>query len=152
MKVTRELVEEIAGPPLLAILSTVNPEGSPRAMPVFYEYNGHTFNMTSYANLFKVRNIRRHPEVCLVIVDTVNYGDTLTVTGRAELSEKGVYEMTQKLNVRYLGEERGRINRERFLQAPPRIVIRVTPERMHYRRSMESPPRPSSTQVGLADG
>ena len=111
MQVTRELVEEFTRPPLLAILSTLDPRGVPRAMPVFYEYDGHTFNMTSYANLFKVRNIRQNPEVCLVIVDTVTYGDTLTVTGRAELVEEGVYEMTQKLNVRYIGAERGRVSR-----------------------------------------
>ena len=140
MQVTPELVEEFTRPPLLAVLSTMNPAGSPRAMPVFYEYDGHTFNMTSYANLFKVRNVRQNPEVCLVIVDTVSYGDTLTVTGKAELSEEHVYEMTQKLNVRYLGEARGKIDKERFLQAQPRIVIRLTPERMHYRPSMESPP------------
>ena len=103
MQVTPELVEELTRPPLLAVLSTMNPAGAPRAMPVFYEYDGRTFNMTSYANLFKVRNIRQNPEVCLVIVDSVSYGDTLTVTGKAELSGEDVYEMTQKLNVRYLG-------------------------------------------------
>ena len=146
MQATRKQVEEFTKAPLLGILATVNPKGAPRAMAVYYDYDGEAFYITSYADLFKVRNIRQNPEVCLVIVDTVRYGDMLTVSGKAHLIEEGIYDVYQRLNIRYLGEERGRVSRERYSQLQPRIVIRITPVRMHYRRSMESPPRPSSTQ------
>ena len=145
MQITQELLDEFTERPLLAILATVNPRGEPRAMAVFYDYDGRTFNMTSYAHLFKVRNIRENPAVALVIVDTVGYGDMLTVTGTAELSEDGVYEVTQRLNIRYQGEERGKVSRERYSELQPRIIIRLTPKTMHYRRSSE---RPSVVQRG----
>ena len=140
MDITPEQLRDFTRVPLLAILATMNPHGAPRAMPVYYEYDGETFNVTSYADLFKVRNIRQNPQVSLVIVDTASYGDALTVAGTAELTEKGLYDVFQRLNIRYLGEKRGRITRARYSELQPRILIRITPERLYYRRSMESPP------------
>jgi hypothetical protein len=133
-------LKEFTSRPLLGILATVNPHNAPRAITVFYEYYGGTFNVTSYADLFKIRNIRCNPHVSLVIVDTVSYGDTLTVAGTAELTEKGVYEVFQRLNIRYLGKERGSISKTQYGTIAPRIWIRITPASLTYRKSMESPP------------
>ena len=55
MDINPEQLEEFTHRPLLAILATMNPHGAPRAMPVYYEYYNGTFNITSYANLFKER-------------------------------------------------------------------------------------------------
>ena len=109
-------------------------------MPVFYEYDRTHFNVTSYANLFKVRNIRLDPRVSLVIVDTVEYGDTLTVTGTAEVTDEGLFEVYRRLNIRYLGAAKGEVTREQFAKIQPRVLIRITPQRYYYRPSMESPP------------
>ena len=141
-KINEKLLKEFTSRPLLGMLATVNPHNAPRAMPVFYEYYGGTFNVTSYADLFKIRNIRCNPQVSLVIVDTVSYRDTLTVAGIAELTEEGVYEVFQRLNIRYLGKERGSVSKTRYDANPagPRICIRITPTNLAYRKSSESPP------------
>lgn len=140
MEISQKQLDEFTSRPLLGILSTTNPYGAPRAMPVFYEYYDDTFNITTYADLFKVRNIRQNSKVCLVIVDTVLYGDTLTVSGTAEVEKDGVYEIFQRLNIRYLGRERGSMTKARYEKIPARVSIRITPTSLHYRRSMESPP------------
>ena len=140
-KLTKKQLEDFTSRPLLGMLATVNPHNAPRATPVFYEYYNGTFNVTSYADLFKIRNIRCNHHVSLVIVDTVSYGDTLTVTGTAELTDKGIYEVFQRLNIRYLGKERGSISKIEYDAIPPRIWIRITPTNLTYRKSMESPPQ-----------
>ena len=76
----------------------------------------------------------------LVIVDTVEYGDTLTVTGTAEVTDEGLFEVYRRLNIRYLGAAKGEVTREQFAKIQPRVLIRITPQRYYYRPSMESPP------------
>ena len=139
-KITKKQLEEFTSRPLLGMLGTVNPHNAPRVTPVFYEYYDGTFNVTSYANLYKIRNIRYNHHVSLVIVDTVTYGDTLTVIGTAKLTDTGIYEVFQRLNIRYLGKERGTISKTQYDAIPPRICIRITPIKFAYRKSMESPP------------
>ena len=74
MPVTLEKLQEITGPTLLGVLATVNPDGTSQATPIWYDYDGQAFNVTSFANRVKVRNIRRNPSVSLVVVDTISYG------------------------------------------------------------------------------
>ena len=125
-----EQLEELTRQPLLAVLATVNPDGTPQATPLWYHYDGRTFNTTSFAHRVKVRNIRKNPKVSLVIVDTANYGKELIVRGTAELVEDGVPEATLRNAVRYLGEEKGRAEAAELTAGGPRVIIRITPERI----------------------
>ena len=112
------------------MLATVNPDGSPQATPVWYDYDGEYFNTTAFAHRVKVRNIKRDPRVTLVIVDTANYNKELIVRGTAELVTEGVPEATLRNAVRYMGEERGNVEAAALTAGGPRVIIRVTPERI----------------------
>ena len=101
MPLTTEKLAEITKAPVLGILTTVNPDGSPQATPLWYYYDGEHFNVTAYPHRVKVRNIRRDPRVTLVVVDTANYGDPLIVSGVAELVEEGAAEATERVAIRY---------------------------------------------------
>ena len=131
MALTPEQLEDITRPPLLAILSTVNPDGSPQATPVWYEFDGEAFLVTSFANRVKVRNLRHSPRASLVIVDTVTYGEPLIVSGTAEVIDEGAQEATLRCAIRYQGEEHGRVSAAR-MGGQPRVIIRITPERVLY--------------------
>ena len=132
LPVTTQQLEKITMPPLLGILATGNPDGSPQATPIWYLYDGKTFDITCYADRVKVRNIRHNPRVSLVIVDTVSYGEPLIVNGTAELVEEGAAEATERCAVRYLGEKEGKVEAANLLAAGPRLIIRVTPDRIRY--------------------
>ena len=131
MPATPEQLEEVTKVPVLAILATVNPDGSPQATPVWYEYDGQAFIVTSFTYRVKVRNIRQNPRVSLVVVDTANNGQPLIVNGTAELIEDGAQDATQRLAIRYEGEERGRASAGR-LAGQPRLIIRITPRRIIF--------------------
>ena len=134
---TPEQLTEITKPPLLGILTTVNPDGSPQATPIWYLYDGETFNVTCHGGRVKVRNVRRNPKVTLVVVDTASYGDPLIVRGTARLIEEGADELTHRMARRYEDEAKGRATAEGLIEhartiGKVRVIIRITPERIIY--------------------
>jgi PPOX class probable F420-dependent enzyme len=50
----------------VVVLATVQPDGSPLAMPVWFLHNAQDLTMISEADTQKVRNLRRDPRVCVV--------------------------------------------------------------------------------------
>ena len=133
MEITPTELREFTEKPLLAVLSTVNPDGSPQATPLWYHYDGEQFNMTAFTTRVKVRNIRRNPKVSLVVVDTARRrGQGLVVNGTAVLIEVGVPEATLRNAIRYLGEGKGRAMAKQLTETAARVLIRVTPERMLF--------------------
>ena len=148
MPLTSEQLAEITQPAILGIITTVNPAGSPQATPIWYDYDGESFNVTAFANRVKVRNIRRNPRVSLVMVDTVSYGDALIVNGTAELIEEGAHEATQRMGIRYQGEQRGRESAAR-MTGQPRVIIRIKPERILYEGGSTLRTLPKGTREGI---
>ena len=121
--------------PLLAILSTVNRDGSPQSTPVWYMYDDGRFKVTSRGDRVKVRNIRRDPRVSLVVIDTAANGDPLSVSGTAEVVEEGADEFTYAMARRYEGRRRGDGEADRLIEiardlGQPRVVIEITPLRV----------------------
>ena len=123
-----ERVREMTVDPVVAVLTTVSPGGRPQATPLWYEFDGETFNCTAFTSRTKVRNIQRNPNVSLVVLDTVSPGVPLTIVGTASLSDQGASEITMRLAKRYLGEERGAETGGTLNEGGERAVIRITPE------------------------
>ena len=132
MSVTQEKLKEITDEPLLAVLATLNPDGTPQATPLWYHYDGQAFITTSFTHRTKVRNIKRNPNVTLVIVDSAHNGKGLIVRGKAELIDEGVVEATLRNAIRYQGEEKGKAQAAELTAGGPRYIIRVTPDRIIY--------------------
>ena len=147
MPLTSEQLAEITKPAVLGIITTVNPDGSPQATPIWYDYDGESFNVTAFASRVKVRNIRRNPRVSLVVVDTVSYGGPLIVNGTAELVEEGAHEATQRMGIRYQGEQRGRESAAR-MAGQPRVIIRIKPDRLLYDAG-HAPTPPTETREDI---
>lgn len=69
----------------VAVLATVQPDGSPLSMPVWFWHDHESLTMISEAETQKVRNIRRDPRVC-VVAESGSREDARAVIigGRAE--------------------------------------------------------------------
>lgn len=69
----------------VAVLATVQPDGAPLAMAMWFLHDPASLTMISVANLQKVRNLRRDPRVCVVMEAADDAGIRgVTVQGRAE--------------------------------------------------------------------
>jgi PPOX class probable F420-dependent enzyme len=69
----------------VVVLSTVQTDGSPLAMPVWFVHDGEALTMISETDTQKVRNLRRDPRVC-VVAESGTRADARAVMigGRAE--------------------------------------------------------------------
>ena len=137
MTPTPEQLAEITRPKLLAVLSTVNRDGSPQATPVWYLYDGEYFKVTCHSGRLKARNVRRNPNVTLTILDTANYGTPLLVKGTAEIVEEGGDEFTYTMARRYDEEAAARKEADGLIAyaasvGERRVIIRITPTRVSY--------------------
>ena len=102
-------VQEFTQRTYLAILATVYPSGGPQAFPVWYEFDGESFMVTTEAEAAKVHNISRNPKVALCITDTSKWIKSLTVRGTAQVVADNhlAQELHRKLSLRYLGPQQG---------------------------------------------
>jgi PPOX class probable F420-dependent enzyme len=115
----------------VALLATVQPDGAPLAMPMWFLHDPATLAMISVEGTQKVRNLRHDPRVCVVAEAGGGGADIrgVTVAGRAEFLPDG-------------GERRGLI--ERFHAKYPRlsalwggrampanrVMFKITPQRV----------------------
>ena len=114
----------------LAILATVYPTGGPQAFPVWYEYDGLSFSVTTEADAAKVRNVHHNPKVAICVTDTSRQIKSLTVLGRAEvvMNNDVAQELHRRLSIRYLGPEEG-ADWADSMAGEEMAVIHITPEK-----------------------
>ncbi len=93
--------------PLLAILATIMPDGSPQATPLWFDFDGQYVRINSAKGRVKDRNMRRDPRVALVIVDDQNPYRYLQIRGRVvEIIEGDVARLhINELSQRYTGRD-----------------------------------------------
>ena len=76
----------------IAVLATVQPDGSPLAMPMWFLPDPSVITMLSVDNLQKVKNLRRDPRACVTVETSAASGSEgrgVIVAGRAEFLPDG---------------------------------------------------------------
>ncbi|MFQ3630523.1 PPOX class F420-dependent oxidoreductase [Roseiflexus sp.] len=121
----RDLLER----PLIMILATTLPDGTPQATPVWFHFeDGYIYVNTAVGRL-KDRAIRAHPYVALVVVDPDNIYRYIQIRGPVvEVDEEHGRAHIDYLAQRYTGAERFTPNspderRVRFKIAPEKINV-----------------------------
>ncbi len=119
----RDLLER----PIVAVLATVNPDGTPQASPVWFDYVDGFVRVNSARGRRKDRNMRERPFVSLVIVDPENPYRYVEIRGRVvRITEEGARAHIDALARRYTGAER-------FTPADPnevRVMYVIEPTRV----------------------
>lgn len=118
--------EEFLQQPYVAVLATVDGEGRPHAMPIWYLYEDGVFIMSAGHGSQKHRNIERNPQAALVVDkrDVPYYA--VMVRGAAEIGPPLDEAASRRMAERYLGEQEAR----RYLAATAghdSISIRLRP-------------------------
>jgi PPOX class probable F420-dependent enzyme len=116
----------------IALLATVQPDGAPLAMPMWFLHDPATLTMISVDHLQKVRNLRRDPRVCVVAESanaTGGEGRGVVVQGRAEFLADGPERraLVDRFHAKYPGLQGlwgGRA------MPPDRVMFRIVPGRV----------------------
>ena len=101
-----EGVRDLLEKPIVATLSTVMPDGSPQATPVWFSRDGDKIKVNSAKGRVKDKNMRRDPRVALSIMDPENPYRYLEIRGRVEtISESDGDPHIDSLAKRYMGQD-----------------------------------------------
>jgi PPOX class probable F420-dependent enzyme len=122
-----EAVRRLLDEPNVAVLATVNADGSPQTSPVWVGLDDGDVVISSARGRRKDRNIRRDERVSLTIFDSHDPERYAEIRGRATVTEDVGRELAVRLAEKYHGAGAGK----EYLQLPPeivRIVIRIVPE------------------------
>ncbi|HEU5267766.1 MAG TPA: PPOX class F420-dependent oxidoreductase [Jatrophihabitans sp.] len=110
------------------VLSTVRPDGSPHAAPVWFVLDGDDIVFNTNRDTVKGRNLRRTGTAAFVVDDGVPPYSFVTVTGAAEISEDPaeMLRWATAIAARYMGadlaEQYGRRN-----AVPGELLVRLVP-------------------------
>jgi len=115
----------------VAVLATLQADGAPLAMPMWFLYGPAALTMISVEDTQKVRNLRRDPRVC-VVAEAVSGGGEIrgvTVQGRAEFLPEGP---ERRALVERFHDKYGRLERLWSGKAMPanRVMFRIVPSRV----------------------
>jgi PPOX class probable F420-dependent enzyme len=120
--------------PLLARLATIDDDGYPAVVPVWFEWANGAFWIVARARAAYLTNLSRRPLVGLSIVDDRDPDRRLQVRGRATLATPAaplagaVLDLARRLAERYEGRDGlAYIERSRTW---PRVLVRIDPQRI----------------------
>lgn len=114
---------------VLAILSTIMPDGSPHATPVWFDMENGLFRFNTARGRVKDRNIQINPEVCMTIMDPSDHYHWLMVRGVVvEETEEGANEHIADLSFKYRGERKFNVP-----EGDVRVMYKVQPKSIFAR-------------------
>ncbi|MFJ6697354.1 PPOX class F420-dependent oxidoreductase [Streptomyces sp. NPDC091272] len=108
----------------LAVLATLNPDGSPQSSVLWVGRDGDDLLISSQAGRRKVTNIEADPRVSLSVFDLADPQSYVEVRGLATVTEDEGRKVAVALAEKYEGPGAG----EEYLQLPPesvRVTIRI---------------------------
>ena len=101
-------VRDFLGEPHVAALATVRPNGRPHVTPVWYEFDGQEFIVSSFRTTQKVHNVSRKGFAALCIYDQALPYRQVIVEGSARVGSPLDNVWRERVAIRYLGESAGK--------------------------------------------
>jgi PPOX class probable F420-dependent enzyme len=114
----------------IGFLGTLNKDGSPNSLPLWYEWDGEKVRMFSSEGTGKVRRLRNDPRATLSVADGVGaMEDWVTVEGTVALLPDGGRELACKLAALYYDAERGKKTIDAWSKKTDWVLLELTPTR-----------------------
>lgn len=116
------------------ILSTIDRDGYPHSVAMWYVMEGDDCLMTTFAKSQKAVNVQRNPKVSLLVESGVTYdtlrGVLIRGTARLEPGVEWCLDVLTRVHAKMLGSQPAGLEDALRQQARKRVVIRVTPVRV----------------------
>jgi PPOX class probable F420-dependent enzyme len=113
--------------PILVHLTTLMPDGSPQASPVWVDVDGDTIVINSAQGRVKDKNMRRDPRVAISAVDPENPYKAFMLRGRVvDITTQGADKHIDSMAKKYLGKDKYPFARP----GEVRVVYRIQPDKI----------------------
>lgn len=127
----QELNHFLAGP-RIAVMATINRDGSPQLTPNWYYYDGTQLTFVTTKERIKFFNLRRDSRMSVCIYDSPLASEYVVIRGRASIRDEGFWDDARHIINRYVEPQRVDEYIERW-KTQPRILVTLTPERIYTR-------------------
>ena len=126
ISMTEKELEEYLSQPIFARIATIGKNNLPNIHPVWFIYEHGTVMISTAKDAAKIRNIRRNPNIA-ILIDTVEEAPKGVVfRGQTELVEEDTLEITKRILLKYLTPDNPIY--QQIIQIP-RIIIKLRPEK-----------------------
>ena len=129
-RMTTKQTEAFLSEPHIAVVATLQPDGSPHLTPVWHHFDSGKLMVLASPSTVKVRNIRRDPRVSLCVATDTKPYKHVQVSGTATISDEWPPEVLWSMAVNYLGREEGERYAERVFRETRFSLITVTPTKI----------------------
>jgi PPOX class probable F420-dependent enzyme len=126
------LVRELLASRLIAVLSTLEPDGSVHAVPMWFATHGDDVILATSARSRKARNVERDPRATLVVHDSRPGSEVcgVSIRGRVEIIHApGARPLVELVHRRYVTDAGAALSETRAFLAFDDVALRLVPER-----------------------
>ena len=116
----------------IAVMATVNKDGTPQLSPNWYRYDGHVLTFITTKERQKYFNLQRDNRISVCVYDDPAASDYVVIRGTATIADQDIWDEARRIAERYVGADRIDEYIERWKQQP-RIIVTVTPRRIFSR-------------------
>lgn len=123
-----EQMAEFLERPLVAVMVTLRVDGSPHAIPIWYEYRHGEFVVFTSDTFVRVKNLQRDSRAAITVSNHEEPYMYVSAEGPVSITSEGVAETGLSIARRYMGE-----NAQQFLDDvydEHSVLLRLTPERI----------------------
>ncbi|MFF3545911.1 PPOX class F420-dependent oxidoreductase [Streptomyces platensis] len=122
-------LKQLLDTPVFVTVTTVQPDGSPQASPVWVKRDGEDLLFSTTIGRRKEKNLRRDPRVSVLVQPFDAPYTYAEVRGSAALSTEGGQELIDELSRKYTGKPYAEFNPASAEDAE-RVVVRITPRKV----------------------
>ena len=135
-EMTREQRDAFLQETRIAKLATLQADGSPTVVPVWFEWDGTTAAVFTSRTSPKIGRMRADPRVALSVEEPVGVSEAwVTIEGTVAIEERGGIELARRLAERYYAPEKFAAVMPGWEQmADDWVVLRITPRRIRSSR------------------
>lgn len=126
---TAEEMQQLLSKSNNAIVAVNRPEGGPQLTPVWYAWDGTTFYFSTTKDRAKYPNIRRDPNISL-IVDDFDMHKYVVAYGRAEIIEHDFADLVRPVIKKYVPADRVEQAVKAVVDDPKRVLVVLRPDKI----------------------
>lgn len=120
-------LESLLNRDAIAVLSTVLPDDTPHAVPVWMDFDGDHLLTAGPTDMRRHKNVRANPAVAVAVIDPANIYHSYMIKGMVDgIADSGALDFLDEQAEIYLGIDEFPYDRERnriLLRIGPRAVV-----------------------------
>jgi PPOX class probable F420-dependent enzyme len=120
--------------PRIAVVATVNKNGTPHLTPNWYRYDGQVVTLIIRTDRLKYRNLQRNNRISVCIYDPPAAPNYVVIFGTATCSDQDIWDEARRIIERYRAPNEVDDYLARW-KTEPQVLVTVTPERIATRAS-----------------